>query len=188
MTEGLQAGGLGGVRVSWPFACLGVCLIAGLALCGPAGAAPKPKASAKAPVVAGVPEPGWNLENGKTGPTLYYGLPGAKDALIGFACVPRSGDISIDVRQEAGRGKPDQSQAMSLTVGGVRSSFAGTVSEDPVNAGLLVSVTVPARSPMFTGLAGPGGMRIEGKGFTKIVPLRTIHEKLRQFLATCRKA
>ena len=41
---------------------------------------------------------------------------------------------------------------------------------------------------MFTALAGPGGMRIEGKGFTKIVPLKAIGEKLRSLLASCKKS
>ncbi|SDR62449.1 hypothetical protein SAMN05519103_07943 [Rhizobiales bacterium GAS113] len=186
MTKEVRPGGLATARVS----CIVSCLIACLALPEPAKAAPAKvpaKASGKAQAASGQPEPSWTLGREKDGLTLFYGLPNGTDAVITFVCMARSGDVSIRVPQDLARGSVDRSQSISLTLGGVRSSFAGSVSDDPVSGGLLVSVTVPARNPMFTALAGPGGMRIEGKGFTKIVPLRMIGEKLRQFLATCRK-
>ena len=62
------------------------------------------------------------------------------------------------------------------------------MAEEPESAGTMLAVTVASRNPMFTALAGPGGMRIEGKGFTKIVPLKAIGEKLRQFLGTCKRS
>jgi hypothetical protein len=142
--------------------------------------------AASAPVPApAIPEPGWALGRGKDGSTLFYGMPNGTNVTITFACVPRSGDIVIRVPEASGKATVDQSQSVSLTIGGVKSSFAGTVGDQDGSATL--SVTVPARSPMFTALGGPGGMRVEGKGFTKIVPLKGIHEKLRQFLGTCRK-
>jgi hypothetical protein len=132
------------------------------------------------------PEPGWTLARGKDAFTLFYGMPNGAVIVIAFTCVPRSGDVTIHVPEASGKARIDESQSVSLTIGGVKSSFAGAVVEDK-DGGYMLSLTVPARTPMFTALAGPGGMRIEGKGFTKVVPLKAIGEKLRQFLAGCRK-
>ncbi|MFI5014933.1 MAG: hypothetical protein ACHQAY_21565 [Hyphomicrobiales bacterium] len=162
------------------------------ALPPPAPAIPEPvwmlaAKKMKAPVTTApaTPEPGWSLGREKDAMTLFYGMPNGTDMVIAFACAPRSGDIMIRVPEASGKAQIDQSQSVSLTIGGVKSSFAGTVEDQ--DAGTMLSVTVPSRSPMFTALGGPGGMRIEGKGFSKVVPLKGIREKLRQFLATCRK-
>jgi hypothetical protein len=165
------------------------CFLSVVGLSGAAEAAPARVHVHPAPALAAAPaapEPAWTLEKIKEGYTLYYGLPKG-DPTIAFACAPRSGDVTIHVPEASGKATIDQSQSVSLTVGGVRSSFAGQVVDDVVSGGAMLSVTVPARNPMFTALAGPGGLRIEGKGFTKIVPLKAIGEKLKQFLGTCRK-
>jgi hypothetical protein len=151
-----------------------------MSLFGPAFSAPL------APAAPATPEPGWTLGRGKDALKLFYGMPNGTDIVIAFTCVPRSGDVTIRVPEASGKARLDQSQSVSLTIGGVKSSFAGAVVEDQDGA-FVLSLTVPARNPMFTALAGPGGMRIEGKGFTKVVPLKAIGEKLRQFLAGCRK-
>jgi hypothetical protein len=165
-------------------------LISGLALGGAAQAAPaKARAPARAPAsttAPAAPEPAWALAKRNDGLALSYGLAGTAP-IITFACGQRSGDIAIRVFVEPGKAKIDDNQSFSLTIGGVRSSFAGTVAEDPAGGGTMLAVTVASRNPMFTALAGPGGMRIEGKGFTKIVPLKAIGEKLRQFLASCKR-
>jgi hypothetical protein len=158
------------------------CLLACLSMPGAALSAPRP---APAPSPA-TPEPGWTLARGKDALNLSYGMPNGADTIIAFACVPRSGDVTIRLPKVPGKATVDQSQPVSLTIGGVKSSFAGTVIEDQ-DGEMMLQVTVPSRTPMFTALAGPGGMRIESKGFNKIVPLRGIGEKLRQFLAGCRK-
>ncbi len=154
-------------------------------------ASTKARAPARAPTPAAAPatpEPLWALAKRNDGLTLSYGLAG-NQPIIAFACGPGSGDIVIRVFVEPNKAKIDQNQSFSLTIGGVRSSFAGTGTEDPESAGTMLAVTVASRNPMFTALAGPGGMRIEGKGFTtKIVPLKAIGEKLRQFLASCKKS
>jgi hypothetical protein len=160
-----------------------VSLLACLAICGTASAA-----QLRAPAAAtAAPEPGWTLERGKDAFALSYGMANGAAPIIAFACAPRSGDITIRIPEESGKAKIDANQSISLTLGGVRSSFAGTVVEDSTSGGGMLSVTVTSRNPMFTALAGPGGMRIEGKGFTKIVPLKAIGEKLRQFLGACKK-
>jgi hypothetical protein len=152
-------------------------------------ASTKARAQARTPAPAAAPaapEPLWALAKQKDGLTLSYGLAG-NQPIIALACGPRSGDIVIRVFLDPGKAKIDQNQSFSLTIGGVRSSFAGTVTEDPASAGTMLAVTVASRNPMFTALAGPGGMRIEGKGFAKIVPLKAIGEKLRQLLASCKR-
>jgi hypothetical protein len=153
-------------------------------------ASTKARAPARAPAPAAAPatpEPLWALAKRNDGLTLSYGLAG-NQPIIALACGPGSGDIVIRVFVDPGKAKIDQNQSFSLTIGGVRSSFAGTVTEDPESAGTMLAVTVASRNPMFTALASPGGMRIEGKGFTKIVPLKAIGEKLRQLLASCKRA
>ena len=153
------------------------------------GAPAKSRAPARgtAPAAApAVPEPGWALGRRNEALSLSYGLAGS-EPVIAFACGQRSGDIRISVFLDAGKAKIDESQSFSLTIGGVRSSFAGTVTPDPTSGGTMLAVTVASRNPMFTALAGPGGMRIEGKGFAKIVPLKAIGDKLRQLLASCKK-
>jgi hypothetical protein len=92
----------------------------------------------------------------------------------------------VIVHVPVGKAKVDQSQSLSLTIAGVKSSFGGTVVEDQ-DGTLMLQVTVPARNPMFTSLSSPGGMRIETKSASKIVSLRGISEKLKTFLASCRK-
>jgi len=132
------------------------------------------------------PEPGWALARGKEALKLFYGMPDGTDTVIAFDCVPRSGDVLIHVPATSGKLRADRSQSVSLTIGGVKSSFAATVTEGQ-DGGVILEVTVSTRNPMFTSLGGPGGMRIETKGATKIVPLRGIGEKLRPFIAGCRK-
>src|SRR5262249_14280228 len=110
-----------------------------------------------------------------------------ENLVIAFSCLPRSGDIAIRVPNSSGKNTTDKSQSLSLTIGGVRSQFAGTVDEDQNTGGVIVAVTVTARNPLFTALGGPGGLRIEGKGFSKIVPLRAIGAKLNQFLGGCKR-
>jgi hypothetical protein len=152
-------------------------------------ASTKARAPARAPAPAAAPaapEPLWALAKRNDGLTLSYGLAG-NQPIIALACGPGSGDIVIRVFVDPGKAKIDESQSFSLTIGGVRSSFAGTVAQDPTSGGAALSVTVASRNPMFTALGAPGGMRIEGKGFTKIVPLKAIAEKLRQFLGACKK-
>jgi hypothetical protein len=127
------------------------------------------------------------LERDKGAVTLYYGLPNEESLVIAFACGPRGGDIEVRLPDTSGRATIGQNQSLSLTMGGVRSSFAGTVGEDPKSGAATISVTVTARNPLFTGLGGPGALRIEGKGFTKIVPLRAISAKLNQFLGACKR-
>ncbi|MBV9517578.1 MAG: hypothetical protein JO068_05610 [Hyphomicrobiales bacterium] len=161
-------------------------LMSSLALANVADAAPA-KARAPAPAAApAAPEPGWALAKRSDGVALSYGLAGA-EPVIAFACGPRVGDVAIRVFIEPRKTKIDESQSFSLTIGGVRSSFAGTVAQDPASGGTMLAVTVASRNPMFTALQGPGGMRIEGKGFAKIVPLKSMGEKLRQLLASCKK-
>ena len=165
-------------------------LISGLALCGVAKAAStKGHAPAHAPAAAtpAAPEPGWSLAKRSDGLSLSYGLPGDQP-VIAFACGQQSGDVAIRVFVDPAKAKIDENQSFSLTIGGVRSSFAGTVAEDRASGGTMLAVTVASRNPMFTALAGPGGMRIEGKGFTKIVTLKAIGDKLRALLASCKKA
>jgi hypothetical protein len=165
-------------------------LISSLLLGGAAQAAPaKARAPSRAPATAAAPaapEPAWVLARRNDALTLSYGLAG-DEPIVAFACGPRSGDIAIHVFVEPGKAKIDENQSFSLTIGGVRSSFAGTVAEDPASGGTMLAVTVASRNPMFTALAGPGGMRIEGKGFAKIVPLKAVGDKLRQFLGSCKK-
>jgi hypothetical protein len=133
------------------------------------------------------PEPAWMLERDKDATTLYYGLPNKENLVIAFSCLPRSGDIAIRVTDTSGKSTVDKSRSLSLTIGGVRSSFAGTVDEDQTTGGVVLAVTVTARNPLFTALAGPGGLRIEGKGFSKIVPLKAIGAKLSPFLGACKR-
>jgi hypothetical protein len=183
MTKGIRAGhGVIALTSAGLFSAMAG-LTGAPALAAPVKHPAKPAPAAGAPAE---PQASWTLGHQKDGLSLSYGLPN-QDSVIAFGCVVKSGDVSIQVPQDASRGRADQSQPLSLTIGGVRSSFAGIVSDDPTNGGLLVTVTVTARNPMFTALGGPGGLRIEGKGFAKNVPLRGIGEKLRQFLATCRK-
>ena len=153
-----------------------------LSISGAALAAPKPKPPA-APMT---PEAGWVLGRGKDALKLFYGMADGTDTVIVFTCAPRSGDVVIHVPVASGKAKVDQSQSVSLTIGGVKSSFGGTVVEDQ-DGTLMLQVTVPARNPMFTSLSGPGGMRIETKSASKVVPLKAIGEKLRPFLASCKK-
>jgi hypothetical protein len=143
-----------------------------------------PKAKPKAPAAPATPEAGWVLGRAKDGLKLFYGMPDGTETAIAFGCVPRSGDVMIRVPAD-GKSSVDQSQSMSLTIGGVKSSFAGTVVDE--GGSLMIEVIVTARNPMFTALGGPGGMRIEGKSFNKIVPLRGIGDKLKPFIASCRK-
>jgi hypothetical protein len=163
-----------------------VSLLACLVICGAASAATvRAPAPGAAPAAA---EPGWTLGKAKDGFALSYGMAQGGGPVIAFACLPHSGDINIRVPEESGKAKLDENQSVSLTLGGVRSSFAGRVVEDSTSGGAMLSVTVTARNPMFTALAGPGGMRIEGKGFSKVVPLRGIGEKLRTFLGACKRS
>ena len=180
MTKGIRGG-------HWVIVFASASLISAMAG-APVLAAPVKHPAKPAPAAGAAAEPqaSWILGHQKGAFSLSYGLPN-QDSVITFACIAKSGDISIQVPQDANRGRADQSQPLSLTIGGVRACFAGLVSDDPTNGGLLVTVTVPARNPMFTALGGPGGLHIEGKGFAKNVPLRAIGDKLRQFLATCRK-
>jgi hypothetical protein len=117
---------------------------------------------------------------------LFYGLPNGTDAVIIFSCAPRSGDVVIHVPLASSKARADEGQSLSLTIGGVKSSFGGLVVENEDGTKML-QVTVPARSPMLTALSGPGGARIETKSFAKVVPLRAIGDKLKQFLAGCKK-
>ncbi len=175
-----------GLQARWPLALL----ISSLSLGGGAQAAPaKARAPSRAPATAAAPaapEPAWSIAKRGDGLVLSYGLAG-DEPIVAFACGQQSGNIGIRVFLDPAKAKIDENQSFSLTIGGVRSSFAGTVMEDPASAATMLAVTVASRNPMFTALAGPGGMRIEGKGFTKIVPLRGIGEKLRSLLASCKK-
>jgi hypothetical protein len=108
------------------------------------------------------------------------------DTVIIFSCTPRSGDIVVHVPLTAGKAKADEGQSLSLTIGGVKSSFAGVVVENE-DGSKVVQVTVPARNPMFSALSSPGGMRIETKVLAKNVTLRGIGDKLKQFLGSCKK-
>jgi hypothetical protein len=186
MPKGLQASSQGRLQARSQAGLQAVSLLSGLAIFGVAYAAPLRAPAPAAPPA--VPEPGWMLGKGNDTFTLSYGMANGAGPIITFACVPRSGEIAIRLPEESGKAKIDENQSVSLTLGGVRSSFAGTVAPDPTSGGAMLSVTVTARNPMFTALAGPGGMRIEGKGFTKIVPLKAIGEKLRQFLGTCKRS
>jgi hypothetical protein len=170
----------------------GACFIAIVLVSGIASAAParRPARSAHpvAPAAPGAPEPAWALDHDKNVTILYYGLPNQENLVIAFSCLPRSGDISIRVPDTSGKTTVDKSQSLSLTIGGVRSSFAGTVSADEKTGGVMLGITVTARNPLFTALGGPGGLRIEGKGFTKVVPLKAIGAKLNSFLGACKRA
>jgi hypothetical protein len=162
-----------------------VCLLFFLSISSISLAAPKaPKA--KPPAAPTVPEAGWFLGHDKDALRLFYGMADGTETVIVFGCTPRSGDVVIHVPLASGKARTDQSQSVSLTIGGVKSSFAGAVVENQ-DGSMALEVTVPARNPMFSSLAAPGGMRIETKGFTKIVTLKAIGDKLRSFLAGCRK-
>jgi len=165
-----------GFRAILLLLCLG-CSAAALA-------APKPRA--KAPAAPAAPEAGWNLSHAREALRLFYGMPDGTGTAIIFSCMPRNGDVVIHVPLEAGKAKADQSQSVSLTIGGVKSSFAGRVVENQ-DGTLVLELTVPSRNPMFTSLGSPGGMRIETKGVAKIVSLKGIGVKLKPFLAGCRR-
>ncbi len=174
MTKGFRAAAL--------LFCLGIAFCLGISSACVAAAKPKPKAPAAAPAT---PEAGWFLGHDKDRLRLFYGMADGSDTVIIFSCAQRSGDVVIHVPIAAGKMKADQSQSVSLTIGGVKSSFAGAVVENQ-DGSMTLEVTVTARNPMFTSLSGPGGMRLEGKSFSKIVPLK-IGDKLKQFLGGCRK-
>jgi hypothetical protein len=162
-----------------------VCLIFFLSISSTCFAAPKaPKG--KPPAAPTTPEAGWFLGHEKDALRLFYGMADGTETVIIFGCRPRSGDVVIRVPLASGKARADQGQSVSLTIGGVKSSFAGSVAEN-LDGSMALEVTVPARNPMFTSLAAPGGMRIETKGFSKIITLRAIGDKLRPFLAGCRK-
>jgi hypothetical protein len=150
------------------------------------GASSASLAAATAPAPPATPEAGWFLGRGKDKLRLYYGMANGADTIIIFSCTPRSGDIVVHVPLTLGKARADDGQSLSLTIGGVKSSFAGLVVENEDGTKML-QVTVPARNPMFTALSSPGGMRIETKAFSKNVTLRAIGEKLKQFLGSCRK-
>ena len=143
-------------------------------------------AAATAPAPPATPEAGWFLGRAKDNVRLFYGMPNGTDTVIIFSCVLRSGDIVIHVPLAPTKTRANEGQSVSLTIGGVKSSFAGLVVENEDGSKTL-QMTVPARNPMFTALSGPGGMRIETKSLAKVVPLKAIGEKLKQFLAGCRK-
>jgi len=149
-------------------------------------AAPKKHPAPAQHPVPTTPQPAWMLGKMKIGNGLSYAMPDGSDLAIAFVCT-KSGDVAIRIPEASGKARADQSQSVSLTIGGVRSSFAGTVTEDD-DAGIMLEIRVPSRNPLFTGLAGPGGMRIEGKGFAKNVPLRGVRDKLKVFLGGCRRS
>jgi hypothetical protein len=161
-----------------------ICLLFCLSASGACLAAAK--APAKAPAAPATPEAGWFLGRTKEAVRLFYGMQDGTDAVIIFSCAPRSADVVIHVPLASSKARADEGQSVSLTIGGVKSSYAGLVVENEDGSKML-QVTVPARNPMFTALSSPGGVRIETKSFAKIVPLRSIGEKLKQFLAGCRK-
>jgi hypothetical protein len=169
-----------GFRTAWLLFFLSFTSVSGAAIAAPKA---KPKPPAAAP---GTPETGWFLGRDKDRLRLFYGMADGTGTVIVFSCAPRSGDVVIHLPLPAPTSRPDQAQSLSLTLGGVRSSFAGSVAEN-LDGTTALEVTVTARNPMFVSLAGPGGMRIETKGSTKIVPLRGIGDKLKQFLGSCRK-
>jgi hypothetical protein len=143
-------------------------------------------ATAAPPPPPAAPEAAWFLGRAKENFRLFYGMANGTDAVIILSCVARSGDIVVHVPLTSGKAKAEEGQSLSLTIGGVKSSFAGLVVENEDGSKML-QVRVPARNPMFTALSGPGGMRIETKSLSKVVPLRAIGEKLKQFLGSCRK-